>query len=251
MSERLQKVLARVGLGSRRTIEQWITQGRITINGKPAKLGDKVDKNTNICIDGKPVAASLMTRSAKRIILYNKPLGEVTSRKDEKGRTTVFENLPKLTKGRWISIGRLDISTSGLLLFVNDGELANQLMHPSSQLEREYAVRVYGEVDKAMLTTLQKGVELEDGLARFESITYSGGEGTNHWYHVVLREGRNRLVRRLWDSVGVRVSRLIRIRYGNIALPRFTRAGQWLELDPAVIDSLVYLCSSKVKKASN
>jgi 23S rRNA pseudouridine2605 synthase len=242
MNEKLQKVLARAGLGSRRTIEQWISQGRITINGHKATLGDRVFKNAYICVDGRPVSHLLATQPTRRVLVYNKPLGEVTSRKDDKGRPTVFDNLPKLPSGRWIAIGRLDVNTSGLLLFTNDGDFANKLMHPSAEIEREYAVRVYGEVDRKILIQLRKGIELEDGMANFNSIAYSGGEGVNHWYHVVLKTGRNRLVRRLWEAVGLKVSRLIRIRYGSIALPRSLRAGKWLELEKASLETLEHLC---------
>ncbi len=238
MSERLQKVLARAGLGSRRKIEEWIIQGRVMINGQLAKLGDKVDKHTAITVDGRSISPVMLLKPKCRVLLYNKPLGEVTSKKDDKNRSLVFDNLPKLTEGRWVAIGRLDVNTSGLLLFTNDGELASQLMHPSNEVEREYAVRIYGEVDKEMLAKMKKGVMLEDGMAKFESIAYSGGEGCNHWYHVVVREGRNRLVRRLWESQQVRVSRLIRIRYGAIALPRSLRAGSWDTLEQSGIDAL-------------
>jgi 23S rRNA pseudouridine2605 synthase len=238
MSEKLQKVLASIGLGSRRTIEEWIKQGRINVNGHKAKLGDRVEKDAFICVDGRPISQLLLAKPIRKVLIYNKPLGEVTSRKDEKRRPLVFDNLPKLVDSRWIAVGRLDINTSGLLLLTNDGEFANRLMHPSNQLEREYAVRVYGEVNKKMLMQMTKGVSLEDGIAKFESITYSGGDGTNHWYHVVLREGRNRLVRRIWESQQVKVSRLIRIRYGNVALPRSLRAGCWLELEKSSIEAL-------------
>lgn len=241
MTEKLQKVLAQLGLGSRRTIEQWIIEGRVNVNGHKAKLGDRVDRSAFICVDGRPINRTSTAKFITRVLAYNKPLGEVSSRKDEKGRPTVFENLPKLPNARWISIGRLDVNTSGLLLFTNDGHLANKLMHPSTQIEREYAARVYGEVDRKMLQELHRGVQLEDGFARFESIAYSGGEGTNHWYHVVVREGRNRLVRRLWESKEVKVSRLIRIRYGTIALPRSLRAGRWVELEQTSLESLISL----------
>lgn len=244
MTEKLQKVLAQAGLGSRRALEQWIVDGRVTVNGIKAKLGDRVARGDYICVDGRPINRTQSQNAVTRVLAYNKPLGEVSSRKDEKGRPTVFESLPKLTDGRWISIGRLDVNTSGLLLFTNDGDLANKLMHPSTQVEREYAVRVYGEVEREMLLTMHKGVQLEDGLARFDAIHYSGGEGTNHWYHVVVREGRNRLVRRLWESQNVRVSRLIRIRYGTISLPRSLRTGRWLELEKSSIDALKNLIKS-------
>jgi 23S rRNA pseudouridine2605 synthase len=245
MSEKLQKVLAAAGLGSRRAIEKWIVDGRISVNGHKAKLGDRVDKNAYICVDGRPVTHLLQQKTITQVLAYNKPLGEVSSRKDEKGRPVVFDNLPKLADGRWIAIGRLDVNTSGLLLFTNDGHLANKLMHPSTQIEREYAVRVYGEVDKKMLIQMRKGVQLEDGFGHFEAIAYAGGEGTNHWYHVVVKEGRNRLVRRLWESQEVKVSRLIRIRYGSIVLPRSLRTGRWLELEKSSIESLERLISKK------
>lgn len=238
MTEKLQKVLAQAGLGSRRALEQWIIDGRVTVNGHKAKLGDRVDQNAHICVDGRPIARALLQKPVTRVIIYNKPLGEVCTRKDEKGRPTVFENLPKLSDGRWISIGRLDVNTSGLLLFTNDGELANKLMHPSTQIEREYAARVYGEVDRKMLMELHHGVELEDGPAKFEAINYSGGDGQNQWYHVVVREGRNRLVRRLWESINLKVSRLIRIRYGNISLPRSLRTSKWVELEKSSVEML-------------
>ncbi len=245
MSEKLQKVLAQVGLGSRRTIEKWIDEGRISVNGHKAKLGDRVEKNAHICVDGKPVLYMLKQKATTRVLIYNKPLGEVSSRKDEKGRPNVFDNLPKLTGDRWIAIGRLDINSSGLILFTNDGYFANKLMHPSTQIEREYAVRVYGEVDKKMLIQMRKGVQLEDGPGHFESIAYAGGEGTNHWYHVVVKEGRNRLVRRLWESQDVKVSRLIRIRYGNISLPRSLRTGRWLELERSSLEGLERLIAKQ------
>ncbi|MBA2655185.1 MAG: pseudouridine synthase [Gammaproteobacteria bacterium] len=241
MSEKIQKVLARAGLGSRRTMEEWIAHGRISVNGHQARLGDRIESNAYICVDGRPISQLSMMPSTHRVIAYHKPLGEVSSRKDEQGRPVVFDNIPRLTEGRWISIGRLDVNTSGLLLFTNDGEFANKLMHPSTQIEREYAVRIYGEVDRQMLTQMRKGVQLEDGMAHFDSIAYSGGEGTNHWYHVVLKEGRNRLVRRLWESQDVRVSRLIRIRYGNITLPRSLRTSRWVELEKTSIDALTKL----------
>ncbi len=236
--ERLQKVLARAGYGSRREIEAWIDQGRISINGKRAQLGDRVEALDKVRVDGKLVPLQRLARKKTRVIMYNKPAGEVCSRADPEGRATVFEGLPRLRGGRWVSVGRLDISTTGLLLFTTNGVLANRLMHPSSGIEREYAVRVIGAVDTQVLKRLREGVTLEDGEARFETIKDAGGEGTNHWYHVVLREGRNREVRRMWESQGVTVSRLIRVRYGPIALPKRLRAGQWQELTPADAERL-------------
>jgi 23S rRNA pseudouridine2605 synthase len=227
MRERLQKVLAREGIGSRREIERWIEAGLVSINGRVARLGDQADKTDRVRVRGKSVR---MTPSRQRVLAYHKPQGEITSRGDSQGRPTVFERLPDLRVGRWITIGRLDISTSGLLLFTNDGSLAHRLMHPSSEIEREYAVRVRGEVSHETLARLQAGVVLEDGTARFDTIAEAGGKAVNRWYHVVLREGRNREVRRLWESQGVKVSRLIRTRYGPLALERRLGQGRWREL---------------------
>ncbi|HUM95074.1 MAG TPA: pseudouridine synthase, partial [Candidatus Competibacter sp.] len=238
MSERLQKFLARAGLGSRRQIEDWVRQGRISVNGSPARLGLQVGEADRIQIDGKPVSAR-SERPARRVLAYYKPVGEMTTRRDPEGRPTVFERLPWLRDGRWIAVGRLDLNTQGLLLLTNDGELANRLMHPSSQVEREYAVRVLGGVALETLKRLQQGVSLDDGLARFDEIREAGGEGANRWYHVILREGRNREVRRLWESQGVTVSRLIRVRYGPIVLRRGLHPGRWDELDDAQLRALM------------
>ncbi len=226
MTERLQKVLARAGYGSRRQIESWISAGRITINGKPAELGITVSATDSICIDDKPVSvATSLARVIPRTLIYHKPVGELTTRSDPEGRPTVFDKLPRMKTARWIAIGRLDMNTAGLLLFTTDGELANRLMHPSSEIEREYAVRVLGKVDGVALEQLLRGVELEDGMAAFTSIRDAGGRGANHWYHVILKEGRNREVRRLWESQGVKVSRLIRVRFGPVGLSRQLRPG--------------------------
>ena len=230
MTERLQKFLARMGLGSRRQIEDWIRQGRITVNGVPAQLGASVNGAEKIGIDGKLIQVRAFGQQ-RRVLAYYKPVGEIASRHDPEGRTTIFEHLPPLRDGRWIVVGRLDLNTQGLLLITNDGELANRLMHPSSQVEREYAVRVLGEVTPDMLKRLREGVPLEDGLARFDEIREAGGEGANHWYHVVLKEGRNREVRRLWESQGVAVSRLTRVRFGPVTLRRGLHPGHWDELD--------------------
>ncbi len=237
MSERLQKFLARVGQGSRRQIEDWVRQGRITINGVPAQLGVLVNGAERIEIDGKPVQVRAFGQK-RRVLAYYKPVGEVTSRNDPEGRPTIFERLPILRDSRWIAVGRLDLNTQGLLLLTNDGELANRLMHPSSQIEREYAVRILGDIPPVTLRQLQEGVPLEDGIARFDSIREAGGEGANHWYHVILREGRHREVRRLWESQGVAVSRLVRVRYGSVSLRRGLRPGHWDELNEAQIDEL-------------
>jgi 23S rRNA pseudouridine2605 synthase len=231
MSEKLQKVLARAGYGSRREIEAWISEGRISVNGKISHLGERVTEEDVIRVDGRVVSKTRLAHSHKcRVLLYHKPTGEVTTRSDTEDRPTVFDNLPKLQNGRWIAVGRLDINTSGLLLFTNDGELANRLMHPSYHIDREYAVRVLGEVSAEALEQLTSGVELEDGVGRFTSIEDRGGEGANHWYHVILEEGRNREVRRLWESQGLTVSRLTRVRYGPITLPRWLRPGRWEDL---------------------
>ena len=238
MSERIQKVLARAGYGSRREIERWIEQGEIKVNGKLATLGDQISLDDRVLIRGKPASIKQSERSRPRVIAYHKPVGEVVSRHDPEGRATVFEHLPRIQSGRWIAIGRLDLNTSGLLLFTNDGELANRLMHPSHEVERTYAVRVKGEVTLEILNRLQAGVELDDGPASFERIEDSGGSGLNHWYHVTLKEGRNREVRRLWESQGLMVSRLMRIAFGSITLSRTLKEGRWMELPPFEIGRL-------------
>ena len=244
--EKLQKVLARSGLGSRREMERWIEAGRITVNGKPAKLGDRVESRVRIAVDGKPL--DIAPAEETRCILYHKPTGEVCSRNDPQGRRNVFQRLPKLKSGRWISIGRLDYNTSGLLLFTTDGELANGLMHPSSNIEREYMVRVMGNVDPAMLQRMTEGVMLDDGIARFTDIQDGGGDGINHWYYVVLMEGRNREVRRLWESQGLTVSRLKRVRYGDVFIPSRVKQGQWVELEPKEVKSLYRMANLQGKK---
>jgi 23S rRNA pseudouridine2605 synthase len=222
----LQKVLAGTGLGSRRELEKWIEQGRVTVNGAVAAIGDRVRIEDSIAVDGR--AVNIKARSRRpRVLRYHKPAGEVCTRRDPEGRPTIFEQLPPIRGRRWIAIGRLDVNTTGLLLLTDDGELAHRLMHPSNEMEREYAVRVYGTLSKDTFASLNEGVELEDGLARFETLTDAGGEGRNHWYHVTVREGRNRLVRRLWESQDVQVSRLTRVRFGPVELPRTVRAGRW------------------------
>jgi len=252
-SEKLQKVLARAGKGSRREIEAMISAGRVSVDGNNAYLGDRVEGTEQIRIDGHQVKLTAQEDDLCRILMYNKPEGEMCTRKDPEGRITVFDRLPPLESGRWVAVGRLDINTSGMLLFTTDGELANRLMHPSQKVEREYAVRVFGEINEAMLQTLRAGVKLEDGMARFQKITYRGGEGRNHWFHVVLSEGRNREVRRLWESQEVQVSRLIRVRYGDMEMQRQLPLGGWTELglkDVNYFRKLVDLTSetqSKVK----
>lgn len=235
--ERIQKYLARQGAGSRRQIDALLQQGRISVNGKTAKPGDQIEGGEKIAIDGKLLR--LHRHEAKpKVLMYHKPVGEVCTRADPEGRDDVFKNLPRLQQGRWISIGRLDINTSGLLLFTNDGDLANRLMHPSFEVEREYAVRVHGAVSNEMLQQLRDGVELEDGRAHFEDISDSGGSGSNHWYHVVLKEGRNREVRRLWEAVGVEVSRLVRVRYDRFQLPKWLKPGKYRFVDEDVVKRL-------------
>tara|TARA_B100001094_G_C18194204_1_gene809459 strand:- start:6903 stop:7778 length:876 start_codon:yes stop_codon:yes gene_type:complete len=241
MSEKLQKVLARAGLGSRRELEKVIAAGRVSVNGKIAQLGDRVEDTDKIRMDGHIVAARTEAEDICRVLLYFKPEGEICSRKDPEGRKTVFERLPPLKGGRWIAVGRLDINTSGLLLFTSDGELANRLMHPSFEVEREYAVRVFGEVNQTHINNLRRGVQLEDGEAKFETIKPAGGEGLNQWFHVTLTEGRNREVRRLWESQEVQVSRLMRTRYGKIELPKKLPLGGWQELD---LENVNYLRSA-------
>ncbi len=235
--ERLQKVLARAGFGSRREIERWIEEGRITVDGKSVTLGTRVAPNQVIRVDGRAVARAELA-PGRRILIYHKPEGEVCTRSDPQGRPIVFDRLPRLRRGRWICVGRLDINSAGLLLFTTDGELANRLMHPSRGIEREYAVRVLGPVSDEAISRLKSGVELEDGPARFESVVDAGGSGVNRWYHVILKEGRKREVRRLWEAVGVMVSRLIRIRFGPVSLPRRLRAGHVADLDKASADAL-------------
>ncbi|MFB1015801.1 MAG: 23S rRNA pseudouridine(2605) synthase RluB [Alteromonadaceae bacterium] len=231
MSEKLQKVLARAGKGSRREMETVISAGRVSVDGKVAYLGDRVEGTEQIRIDGHQVSFKDKAEEICRVIMYNKPEGEMCTRKDPEGRPTVFDRLPVLENERWVAVGRLDINTSGMLLFTTDGELASRLMHPSQSVEREYAVRVFGDVNEAMLQTLRAGVKLEDGPAKFQDITYRGGEGRNHWFHVVLSEGRNREVRRLWESQEVQVSRLIRVRYGDLEMKRQLPLGGWTELN--------------------
>lgn len=237
-NEKLQKVLARAGYGSRRELEGWITAGRIKVNNQVAKLGDRVSATDRISVDGDPVRQTRLSERRSRVLIYHKPIGEVCTRSDPEGRDTIFNHLPKLTSGRWITIGRLDLNTSGLLLITTDGDLANRMMHPSHQVEREYAVRVLGEVTADMLNNLKSGVELEDGPAHFDVVASAGGAGANAWYHVILREGRNREVRRLWESQGVQVSRLMRVRYGAVSLPRGQKPGRWEDMPEQAVDVL-------------
>lgn len=237
--EKLQKVLARLGLASRREIEQWIKNGRIKVNGQVATLGARVESTDQITVDERPLKREEVNQSVRRVLIYNKPEGEVCTRNDPEGRPTIFDRLPRPKVGRWINVGRLDINTSGLLLFTTDGELANRMMHPSFEMDREYAVRVRGEVTDEMIETLKNGVVLEDGPAKFTDIQVAPeGDGLNRWYHCVVMEGRNREVRRLWESQGVIVSRLKRVRFGPVFLNSEIRLGRWREMSQYELDVL-------------
>ncbi len=229
MAERIQKLLAAAGLGSRRSIEQWLADGRLAVNGRPARLGDKAEAGDRFELDGKPLVlpqAGVAASGGAALLLYHKPIGEVTTRHDPQGRPTVFDRLPPAPGGRWVVIGRLDVNTSGLLLFTNDGELAHRLMHPSFGVERRYLVRVRGTPGEDLQRRLERGVVLEDGLARFERIEQAGRSAGHAWYRVTLREGRNREVRRLFEASGHEVSRLKRLAYGPFELPEDLPAGQ-------------------------
>jgi 23S rRNA pseudouridine2605 synthase len=229
--ERVQKLLANSGHGSRREIEQWIRDGRVTINGRAAQLGDRAGADADIRLDGKRLEQA--APSARAVLIYHKPQGEVTTRRDPAGRPTVFERLPPPPSGRWVVIGRLDVNTTGLLLFTNDGALAHRLMHPSAEVEREYLVRVHGRPGPDVIARLQRGVQLEDGPASFDRIEAGGHSDSHSWFRVTLREGRNREVRRLWQEVGFEVSRLARLRYGRVTLPEDLRPGAWRLMPPA------------------
>ncbi|RBP81825.1 23S rRNA pseudouridine(2605) synthase RluB [Marinomonas rhizomae] len=247
MDEKLQKVLARAGQGSRREMETRIREGRVLVNGEVATLGDRVSIKDTITIDGYSIIATEAGEN-RRVIIYNKPEGEVCTRKDPEGRPTVFDKLPKLRGERWIAVGRLDINTSGLLLFTTDGELANRLMHPSTEIDREYLVRVMGEVTDDNLAALKKGVILDDGVAKFTDIVDGGGEGINRWFYVCLMEGRNREVRRLWESQGVKVNRLKRVRFGPVFLPSKAKVGRWVEMEDTDVNSLCAMVDLKLSE---
>ncbi|WP_263259669.1 23S rRNA pseudouridine(2605) synthase RluB [Pseudomonas oryzihabitans] len=237
--EKLQKVLSRLGVGSRRDVEAWIGEGRIKVNGVVAPLGLRVMPKDAIAVDGRLLKRDQAEEVVRRVLIYNKPEGEICTRDDPEGRPTVFDRLPKPKQGRWINVGRLDINTTGLLLFTTDGELANRLMHPSYQMDREYAVRVRGEVTEEMLLRLKNGVILEDGPARFTDVQQAPeGDGFNHWFHCVVMEGRNREVRRLWESQGLVVSRLKRVRFGPVFMTSDLPVGRWREMTQGEIDIL-------------
>ena len=248
--EKLQKALARLGLGSRRQMEDVIREGRVSVNGNVATIGDRVGQGDEIRVDGRLLRYTAENEKRRRILMYYKPEGEICSTHDPEGRPTVFERLPPLTHDRWVMVGRLDINSTGLLLFTNDGELAHRLMHPSNEIEREYAVRVMGEVTPEIMRNLTNGVQLEDGMAQFDDITEKGGEGIKKWYQVKLKEGRNREVRRLFESQGLKVSRLLRTRYGSVELPRELRTGRYLELDRREIDKLTGLVNLRPRQGT-
>ena len=237
MSERLQKLIANAGYGSRRWAERLIEQGRVSLNNHDAKLGDKAELNDKVRIDGRLIDLKRYAETETKVLILNKQAGFICSNKDTEGRKSVFDLLPENT--RWIMVGRLDLNTSGLLLFTNNGELANKLMHPSAQIDREYAVRVLGKVKEEHIKKLINGVELEDGFAKFHKVTLGGGEGANRWYRVVIREGRKREVKRLWEFLDFKVSRLIRIRFGDIRLPDKLRSNQFEYLKPSQVQVLL------------
>ena len=238
MRSRIQKVLSSHGLASRRKIESLIIEGRIQVNGKNASLGQLISSSDKVKFDGKEIFLSKNANQQKRVLIYNKKIGEISSRKDKNHRNTIFDSLPKIKSGRWVSVGRLDIYTSGLILFKNKGELSNRLMHPSSNIEREYVARINGKVDKKILNRLVNGVNLEDGLAKFTDIQEGRKGSTNQWFAMVIKEGKTREVRRLWESQGFKVSRLKRVRYGGLFLPANLKQGSFVELNKNEIASI-------------
>lgn len=248
--ERLQKVLAQAGVGSRREMEEWIAAGRVSVNGVTATIGMSVIPTDKVKIGGRLINLRFTSTRTPRVVMYHKPEGEIVSRDDPDGRPSVFTALPRIRGGRWIAVGRLDFNTSGLLLFTTSGELANQLMHPSSELVREYAVRVLGELTLDQIHRLQNGIELEDGPASFSSIQDGGGEGSNHWYRVTLFEGRNREVRRMFEAVNMMVSRLIRVRYGPFSLPPQLKRGRAHELNENDVKALLRQMEKVAKPVS-
>lgn len=246
--ERIQKVLARGGIASRREVERWIDEGRLKINGNLVTHGTHLKAGDYLQLNDRVVNWEKFSIQPTRVLLYHKPTGEIVTRNDPQGRPTIFANLPKLETSRWISVGRLDVNTSGLLLITNNGELANKLMHPSTEVEREYAVRILGDVPEEKLEQLKQGVQLEDGVAKFDQIYFMGGEGANKWYHVVVSEGRNRLVRRLWEAQNVVVSRLMRVRYGPVVLPDGLKTGKSYELTTKELELLFEFAGLSIEK---
>ncbi|MBM3392429.1 MAG: pseudouridine synthase [Betaproteobacteria bacterium] len=236
--QKLHKMLAQAGLGSRRELEEWILAGRVSVNGKPAHVGQRIGPQDRVRVNGRPVNLKFGPRTP-RVLIYHKQEGEIVSRDDPEGRPSVFDKLPRIGGGRWVNVGRLDFNTEGLLIFTSNGELANRLMHPRYELEREYAVRIVGELSEAQEDALLEGIELEDGAAHFNSLFARGGEGTNRWYHVTLNEGRNREVRRLFEAIGVQVSRLIRVRFGPVSLPPRLKRGMVTELAEEEVRALM------------
>ena len=245
--DRIQKVLSRAGLGSRREIERWIEEGKLVLNGKVAVLGERLREGDRLQINGRIIQWEKYSDQPTRVLIYHKPTGEVVTRRDPEGRPVIFTQLPKLQIGRWVSIGRLDINSQGLLLVTNNGELAHRLMHPSTEIQREYAVRIFGNVSNEIIDRLKQGVELEDGEARFDEVEFSGGEGINKWYRVTVSEGRNRLVRRLWETQDVVVNRLMRVRYGPVDLPDRLKARTFYELNDKEIMQLMQSVEMKIE----
>ncbi len=235
---KLQKVLAQAGLGSRREMEELVRAGRVTVNGAPARIGARVGPNDVIRVEGRVVRGG-ERKHPPRVLLYHKPEGEIVSRDDPAGRASVFDRLPPVRGAKWLAVGRLDYNTGGLLLLTTEGELANRMMHPRYGLEREYAVRVRGRLTQEQLDRLRSGIQLDDGTARCDAVEDGGGEGTNRWYRVVIREGRNRIVRRLFEALGLTVSRLMRVRFGPVTLPPRVKRGQYVELPPREVQNLL------------
>ncbi len=246
-TQRLHKLLAMQGLGSRRDMEELIASGRVTVNGEIAKVGAGVTQYDIVRIDSRPIRMSFEAE-LPQVLIYHKPEGEIVSQDDPEGRATVFDKLPKIKHGKWIAIGRLDMNTSGLLIFTNSGDLANRFMHPRYEVEREYAVRIFGELTDEQMAMLTQGIELEDGPAAFDSISAQGGEGANHWYQVILREGRNREVRRLFEAFQLPVSRLMRVRFGPVNLPPRVKRGQMLKLEQKTVVDLMEWAGLEVPK---
>nr|WP_243642597.1 pseudouridine synthase [Sulfurisoma sediminicola] len=236
---KLQKALADAGLGSRREIEEWIGAGRVNVNGEPAHVGQRIGPGDKVKVNGRLVSLHLGQQRAPRVLLYHKPEGEIVSRDDPQHRASVFDKLPRIRGGRWIAIGRLDFNSCGLLIFSSSGELANRMMHPRYAIEREYAVRLLGELSEEATKQLTSGIQLDDGMARFQRLYPTGGEGANRWYEVTISEGRYREVRRMFEAVGVTVSRLMRVRYGPLALPPRLKRGQMMELSPVDVQALL------------